>query len=511
MNSVTSSRVSLYGSKYSYYFLHSSLQEYLAALYCTTNGVHNEAWKLTASSFKFFAGIVAKSQPKLIPLALRVIEQKLWLNSFLPLSYNNTLQFLQWSHVLLECFHEYPAVVQSIHSDLPIELNPFSPEFHYSLAGSMLSHYPIRLSLKIFTASQLRDIAKPFFENSNAPGRIDDLVIIGSYDVVDLKQILSCGVVNTLCIIIRHQSEFQAIFAGLKSVENLHTLQLCSYNYAIQYPVFYILDKIIHLSELTIETCKVEIDEASLDTLEKVLKERKNLEKICLSPPACDSPVTLNRFLRLIFDSSSLSTVFLFGVNFQECSDEVISLLQYNTSMIVLVLCCCRITKRLTDAMMKNSSLTLISIKDRDYDVPALDPLPTDNSEVPGLIELVKTCSPPLTHIVMYRVFTPEESIEIILGALCNESLSAFQVYDVTLQQFTNAHKTDVSSDEQENIDMSKITTAEELFDNNKSFLVSLIAHLATMNSEKLSDYTKLTRTFINSKLLEGSFVSNNI
>ncbi len=88
--------------------------------------------------------------------------------------------------------------------------------------------------------------------------------------------------------------------------------------------MFNILDKIIHLSELNIHFCKVEINEASLDILEKVLKERNNLETIYLSP-ACDSPVTLNRFLRLIFGSSSLSVVNLLGINFHECSDEVIS------------------------------------------------------------------------------------------------------------------------------------------------------------------------------------------
>ena len=495
MNSITSSRVSLYGSEYSYYFLHSSLQEYLAALYCATNSdVHIEAQKLTASSFTFFAGIVAKSQPKLIPLALEVIEQRLCNTE----SKLNTL-FLQWSHVLLECFHEYPAVVESIHSDLPIELTPLSPDFYFSLAGSMLSLCPIQLYLNIATASQLQNIAKPFFKNSDALGRIYHLEIIGSYDVVDLQQILSCGVVSTLYITIRHKSEFQDIFAGLKSVENLHTLYLRSYNYTIQYPVFNILDKIIHLSKLIIQMCKVEIDETSLDTLEKVLKER-SLKLICLSP-ACDSPATLNRFLRLMFGSSSLcEAVFLFGVNFQKCSDEVISLLQCNTNMYFLALNCCRITKRLADAMLNNSSLRLISIRDHDYHVPALDPLPTDNSEVPGLIELVKTCSPPLTHIVMCRVFTPEESIEIILGALCNKTLSAFQVYDVTLKQFTNAYKTDDSSDEQENIDMSKIitTTVDKLFDDNKSNF-SYDAYLAgTMHPEKLSEQIKRLQTFLN-------------
>ena len=495
MNSVTLSRVSLYGSEYSYYFLHSSLQEYLAALYCATNSdVHNEVWNLTASSFKFFAGIVAKSQPKLIPLALEIIEQKLRLTRNME-SKLSTL-FLQWSHVLLECFHEYPAVVQSIHSNLSIILTPYSPDFYFSLAGSMLSLYPIRLYLKIFAASQLHHIAKPFIENSDAPGRIDELEIIGYYDVFDLQQILSCGVVSTLIITIRRQSEFQEIFAGLKSVKNLHNLCLRSYNYAIQYPVFNILDKIIHLSELNVHSCKVEIDEASLDTLEKVLKERSNLKLIRLSP-ACDSPVILNRFLRLMFDSSSLSTVALFGVNFQECSDEVISLLEHNTSMYILVLCCCRITKRLTDAMLNNSSLRLISIRDHDYHVPALDPLPTDNSEVPGLIELVKTCSPPLTHIKMHRVFTPEESIEIVRAALCNKTLCSFKVYDVTLEQFTDALKTDVSSDEQKNIDMSKITTVDKLFDYNKSIL-SLGAYLGTMNPKKLSEKIKDFHTLIN-------------
>ena len=498
MNSVTSSRVSLCGSEYSYYFLHSSLQEYLAALYCATNSdVHIEVlMKLTASSFTFFAGIIAKSQPKLIPLALEVIERKLRLTSKAPADTKYKTLFLQWSHVLLECFHEYPAVVESIHSNLPIIVTPLSPDFYFSLAGSMLSLYPIRLYLKIFAASQLHDIAKPFIENSDGPGRIDVLEIIGYYDVFDLQQILSCGVVSTLIITIRHQSEFQEIFAGLKSVKNLHTLCLHSYNYAIQYPVFNILDKIIHLSELNVHSCKVEIDEASLDTLEKVLKERSNLKLIRLSP-ACDSPVTLNRFLRLMFDSSSLRTILLFGVNFQECSDEVISLLECNTSMTVLALYCCRITKRLTDAMLNNSSLRLISIRDHDYHVPALDPLPTDNSEVPGLIELVKTCSPPLTDIMMYRVFTPEESIEIVRAALCNKSLSAFEVYDVTLEQFTDALKTDVSSDEQKNIDMSKITTVDKLFDYNKSIL-SLGAYLGTMNPKKLSEKIKDFHTLIN-------------
>ena len=349
----------------------------------------------------------------------------------------------------------------------------------------MLSLYPIRLTLPIVTASQLHDIAKLFLENSGAPGRID-LEIIGSYDVADLKQLLSCGVVSRLFITIRHpQSEVQEIFAGLESVENLHNLCLRSYNYPMQYQVFNILDKIIHLSELYIGPCKVEIDEASLDTLEKVLKERSNLKLLYLSPPVCDSPVTLNRFLRLIFDSSSLHTVSLLGVNFHECSDEVISLLEHNTSMLLLKLHCCRITKCLTDAMLENNSLRQISIHDRDNHVPALDPFPTDNSEVPGLIELVKTCSPPLTKIRMNRVFTPEESIEIVLGALCNKSLSAFYVYDVTLKEYTIAHKTDVSSDEQENIDMSKITV--ELFDDKESKFL-LEATLATIHPDKLSD-----------------------
>ena len=157
--------------------------------------------------------------------------------------------------------------------------------------------------------------------------------------------------------------------------------------------------------------------------------------------------------------------------------------------MIFLDLCCCRITKRLTDAMLNNSSLRLISIRDRDNHVPALDHLPTDNSEVPGLIELVKTCSPPLTKIRMNRVFTPEESIEIVLGALCNKSLSAFYVYDVTLKEYTIAHQTDVSSDEHENIDMSKITV--ELLDRDDNEL-----ELENFAPEKLLDYTKHLHLF---------------
>ena len=457
MNVVSSSRFGLSG-EHSFYFLHSSLQEYLAALHCTMQtGTHAyEIWNFHTLFFPFFIGIAGKVQPELVALGMEVVEKRLLSASCIYMYNGSNDELMKWSHVFLECFRQYPNVMSSFDSNsVLIKLNSiFSPESDFSLAGSMLSRYSIELFLTIVTASQLHDIAKPFFENSDAPGRINELKIIGLYDIVDLQKILSCDVVSTLNITIRHQSEFQEIFAGLKSVENLHNLILHSYDYTIQYPVFNVLDKMVHLSQLSIDTSKVEINEASLDTLEKAIKEQKNLGTVCLAP-VCDSSATLNRFLRLVFGPSSLYGVFLYFVNFEECPDEVFSILEHNTSIYLLGLCCCRITKRLTIAMLKSSSLKLISIKYHDYHtLPMPHPcFPTDNSEVPGLIELVKKCSPPLKDLEIHRVFTPEESIEIVRAALYNQCLSRFGVYDVTFDEFSKVH----IDGEHKDIDTSKI------------------------------------------------------
>lgn len=474
MNCVSSLSLTQGGSVLTHQFVHLTLQEYLAALHHVLTQQPFEALctKSTQAAI-FFVGIADKVDKKSVSPAFLYIQEKMKpenVNVFYdedwePEEIGEIYDYhdLKWNHLFLECFLQCSDFIME--NEVHVSLREFCSPFYYNILGQLLSQYEnVKASVTIADPFQFHHFLMEISSENQIRGSVTYFrLMLTIFDIhkSGLQKLVSFDAIKSMQLII---NQYNDLFSGATTLNNLQELILWGNDNSIKQHCLKVLSKVSSLKKIYVFGFTTLVSNSCIESFNSAsCLKRLNIL------PEFDSVHTLNDFIASVFGFSSLEVLILRRVDFKECKDTIIRQLATNMNIKELTLVCCRVTKAMVEAVSANECLEEFGLYDDDFYrhiPPPANPRIQfdidDSGVIPGLINLVKTCLPPLTTIALqYKHFTTEACIEIALGALCNEKLTRMTLYDVTVNAYYHALNQQQSSSDDHRIIKEKFHIIE--------------------------------------------------